>query len=176
MLREREALKKDLNDSYLAEMAIPREGLLSYICKPKIQLKKLSVFLKEAGALDEAKINIMENKSILRMQTNNVVPKTNVDLTEMYERFGKHYYYLVGLLYVPQGIVSGFFKDSENYFIFFNEYKPFVGNNKTGLMRAVAAGDIKKQTKNQTENQTEISTEILDTYYLASIVFPIEEV
>jgi len=40
-------------------MAIPRKGLKSYVCNPNIQLKKLSVFLKEAKAKGAAKIEVM---------------------------------------------------------------------------------------------------------------------
>ena len=105
--------------------------------------------------------------SAISLEDDAFIPITNTDFDELYQRFGKHYEYLVGLMYVPKGTGNGIFCDSEQEWIFFNKYKPFI---------PLRLSRMKIVTPHAVITQTGISKGNLKEYRLASIVFPVEEV
>jgi len=151
-------------------MALPSKGLKAYKCDPKIQLKKLSAFLEEAkAAIIKAKIQIMDaNTSPLDLNENVFKPQTDTDsqyFVRLNEEFGARYEYLIGLIYVPNNVASGVFEDSNDEWIFFNEYKPFAAD-LLRKMPVAAPRDVKTQTG--------IGIDNLEQYCLASILFPVK--
>jgi len=151
-------------------MAIPSKDTKAYVCNPEIQLKKLSAFLEEAkAAIIKAKIQTMDaNISPLRFNDNVFKPQTDTDsqcFVKLNKEFGARYEYLIGLIYVPNNVASGVFEDSNDEWIFFNEYKPFAVD-LLRKMPVAAPHDVKIQTG--------IGIDNLKQYCLASILFPVK--
>jgi len=150
-------------------MPLPSKDTKAYVCNPKIQLKKLSAFLEEAGAvIAKAKIQIMYARiSPLSLAHNEFKPKMNDSYTfvNLNKEFGARYEYLIGLVYVPKGTKNNIYNDDTNDWIFFNEYIPFAAD-LIRKMQIPAPYDVLKQTG--------ISEDNLEQYRLASILFPVK--